>query len=164
MPVRPRKSSVPRKVDTLAAAQKAVNVFEKERDRLYAMKDEFQEKFSDAHAFLQDIMRQEDLVSDKIKLAVPLIRDAQQDVGDFKCQLKRSLPHYDDQEFTQLATEIEEGGAILIELIEGGYVKKLSLDSSAAAYFSQHPEAAEHFQSAWRDAKDLTPAITAPKI
>ena len=155
---------MPRKVDNLAAAQEAVNAFEEERDRLHEMKKEFQEKFPDANAFLQDVMRQEDLVSDKIKMAVPLIRDARQNVGDFKCQIKRSSPHYDDKEFSQLVTEIEEGGTILIELLEGGYVKKLSLDSSAAAYFAQHPDAAEHFQPSWKDAEDLTPAITVPKF
>jgi hypothetical protein len=165
MPIRPRKTLTPKKKTTaLTLAQKAVNEFEVERSRLFEMKQEFQEQFPDAHEFLQEILRQEDLIADKIKLAIPLVRDAKQDVGGFKCQTKRSSPHYDDAEFSQLVTEIEEGGAILIELLEGGYVKKLSLDPSAAAYFSQHPEAAAHFESSWREAEDMTPAVTAPKI
>jgi len=128
------------------------------------MKAEFKDKFPDADAFLMDIMRQEDLVQDKIKMAIPLIREAKQDVGDFKCQLKRSTPNYDPDQFMKLATEIEEGGEIIMELIEEGYVKKLQLDPSVANYFAQHPDAAEHFATAWRDAQDLTPAITTPKF
>ena len=164
MPVRPRKNAVPKKVDTLAAAQAAVEKFEEERAQLLAMKAEFEEQFLEAHSFLQDIKRQEDLVQDAIKKAIPLIREAKQDVGDFKCQLKRTTPGYDDTEFSKLVVEIEEGGAILIELIEGGFIKKLILDPSSAAYFAQHPDAAEHFAPAWREAEDMTPAITAPKF
>ena len=165
MPVRPRKkSSVPKKVDALSAAKLAVEEFEAEHTELVLMQDEFAEKFSEANIFLENIKLQEDLVQSKIAAAIPLIREAKQNVGDFKCQLKKSKPCYDDKEFMSLVTQIEEGGDILINLIDGGYIKKVSLDPSAAGYFSQHPAEAEHFQSAWREARDMTPAITPPKL
>ena len=165
MPIRPkRKTGVPKKVNAVIAAQAAADAFEEERSRLLDMKKEFRAEFPEANEFLQEVMRQEDLVHEKIKVAIPLIREAKQDVGDFKCQLKQSSANYDEKEFISLVTEIEEGGAILIELIEGGFVKKLALEPGVANYFAQHPDAAEHFQSAWRDAKDLTPAVTPPKF
>jgi len=43
-------------------------------------------------------------------------------------------------------------------------VEKLQFDPSVANYFAQHPEASDHFSPAWREAQDLTPAITPPKI
>lgn len=165
MPIRPKKKSgLPKKVSRTAAAQEAVNEYEEERSLMHDMKASFRTNFPDANVALQDIMRQEDLVQDKIKVAIPLIRDARQDVGDFKCQIKRSTPCYDDKEFASLVTGLEEGGDVLVELIEEGYVKVLKLDPSVANYFAQHPQLAEHFKSAWRDAQDLTPAVTAPKI
>jgi hypothetical protein len=165
MPVRPKlKSSGPKKVDALTVAEDAVSKYNEELLLLREMKKKFKEDFPDANTYLQDIMVQEDLVQSRMQEAIPLVREARQTVGDFQCMLKKSTPNYDAAEFSKLVTEIEEGGEILIELIEGGYVKKLVLDPSAAAYFAQHPEAADHFQSAWRDAKDLTPAITPPKI
>jgi len=165
MPIRPKKKAgVPKKVSALAAAQEAVAAYEEEVENLRAMKAEFEEQFPEANDYLQDIMRQEDLIQDKIKMAIPLIREAKQDVGDFKCQLKRSSPNYDPDQFMKLVSEIEEGGDIIIELIEQGYVKKLQFDPSVANYFAQHPEASDHFSPAWREAQDLTPAITPPKI
>lgn len=165
MPIQPKKKiGIPKKVSALSAAQEAVRVYEEEVERLQEMKQEFKDQFPDADAFLQDIMRQEDLVQDKIKIAIPLIREAKQDVGDFKCQLKRSTPNYDPDQFMKLAMEIEEGGEIIMELIEQGYIKKLVLDPSVTNYFVNHPDAADHFSDAWRDAQDLTPAITAPKL
>jgi hypothetical protein len=165
MPIRPKKkSTLPKKVTAAAAAQEAVDEYEEERSLLLDMKASFRTDFPDANVALQNIMRQEDLVQDKIKAAIPLIRDARQDVGDFKCQIKRSTPNYDDKEFASLVTGLEEGGDVLIELLEEGYVKVLKLDPSVANYFAQHPQLAEHFKSAWRDAQELTPAVTAPKL
>lgn len=159
MPIRPKKKS-----KALASAQEAVNVYEEEASLLLDMKASFRADFPDANVALQNILRQEDLVQDKVKVVIPLIREAKRDVGEFKCQLKRSLPGYDPNEFMKLASDIEEGGDILIELIEQGYIKKLVLDPSIADYFSQHPIAAEHFSGSWCRAKDLTPAITPPKF
>ena len=148
----------------LELAQEAVNKFEEEYNNLINMREEFGDKFPEAAAFQQDMLRQEDAVQDCINDAVPLIREARQNVGDFTCQVKKSKPRYDDKNFLELVTQLEEGGNILMNLIEGGYIKKVALDPSAAAYFAQHPMEAEHFQPAWRDAAEMTPAVTAPKI
>ena len=169
MPIRPKKS-IPEKVTTrpkmsiIEAAQTAVDNFEEEHENLLAMKTEFRDRFPEADVFLQDIARQEDLVRDKIQMAIPLVRDAKQSVGEFKCQLKKSTASYDDKEFAILVTGIEEGGDILMALMEEGYVKTLKLDPGVANYFAQHPHLAKYFETAWRDSEDLTPAITAPKI
>jgi len=165
MPIRPKVKAIgPKPVGALSAAQQAVEVFEAEYEELVNMRAQFEEEFPDASAFLECIKRQEDLVNDKIQNAIPLIREAKQNVGDFKCQLKRSKPRYDDAEFMKLVAQLDEGGEILMNLIEGGYITKVALDPSAAAYFSQHPAEATHFQSAWKEAQDLTPAVTPPKI
>lgn len=159
-----KKLAPKRNSGALGIAEEAVKKFEKERDLLLSMQAEFGEKFPDASAFLNDIGRQEDLVQDSINETIPLIREVRQDVGEFKCLLKRSKPRYDDKEFMTLVAEIDNGGDILLELIADGHIKKVALDPSVATYFARHPVEAEHFQSAWRDAKDLTPAVTPPKL
>lgn len=162
-----RKKSGPKKKSKLSAkeaAEGAVAKFEEERDLLYQMREEFEEKFSDANEFLQSILRQEDVAQESINSVIPFVRDARQNIGEFKCQLKKSKPCYDDKTFMTLVTQLKGGGDILMNLIEGGYIKKIALDSSAAAYFAQHPPEARHFQSAWRDSIEMTPSVTPPKL
>ena len=97
-------------------------------------------------------------------MVIPLIREARCNIGDFKCQLKSSTPNYDSKAFAELVVELDDGGDVILELLQNGHIKKLELDPSSANYFAQHPEAAEYFKEAWRDSQELTPAITSPKF
>jgi hypothetical protein len=148
----------------LAAARRAVKKYEAELKTLEELNEEFARRFPKAHQFLTEISTQEGAVQDAINAAVPLVREAKQDVGDFKCTLKRSKAGYDDSEFTELLSDAEDGGNIVMDLLTEGCIKKVVLDPSAAAYFAQHPDDAEYFESSWRKAENLTPAVTPPKF
>jgi hypothetical protein len=144
-------------------AEKAVQDYEGERQLLDQMRIDFVEKYPEAAQFLQDIKQQEDMVSDAISSAKILVSQAGQTVGDFLCKKKFSKPRYGDEDFTKLVGQ-EEDGEIVVELIKGGHVKKIALADSATAWFASHPKAAETYQPAWQDKKELTAAVTTPKL
>jgi hypothetical protein len=144
-------------------AQEAVARFEKEYKVLLEMKQEFRDEFPEADRALQDILRQEDLVRQSIKDAHPLVQQARETIGPFKCVPKWTTPGYDDKDFNKLVVEFENGGDILIDLMRAG-VAMVSLDKKATEHFAQNPELAEAFKAAWREKQEKTAAVTDPKI
>lgn len=157
-----KRTSVPPKVTDSDKARQAVQRFEEEYELLGRMKRDFANDFPDAFAALEQIKHQEDVVNEAIAFAHPLVQAAKETIGPFVCQRKWKSAHYDDGEFTKLATELDDG--VLRELLAGGYIKKIALDKSATGYFAQHPDVAKEISAAWRKKKEQTPAITAPKI
>lgn len=159
------KTSIPPKITTVEAAQGAVKKFEDERDLLVQMQQNFQENFPDAWIALQDIRTQEDVVSEAIAFAHPLVQAAKQSVGEFDCQRKWKQAHYDDKEFVGLIVALDDDEAqVILDLFKGGYIKSIKLDKSATAYFATHQEESKHFQEAWKKKTEQTPAVTTPKI
>ena len=144
-------------------AAEAVQAFENEREQLEQLHQEFEANFPDASQFLQTIKQQEDVVNNAISSAKSLVSQAGETVGDFVCKRKYSKPRYNDDRFTQLVGQSEDGG-IVVELIQGGHVKKVTLADSATAWFASHPQSAEAYQSAWDEKKELTAAVTVPKL
>jgi uncharacterized membrane-anchored protein YhcB (DUF1043 family) len=144
-------------------AEQAVQTFEQERELLEQMQAEFEEKFSDAAEFLQTIKQQEDTVMNAIADAKSLVSQAGETVGDFICKRKHSKPRYNDDRFTKLVGQ-EADGETVVELVQGGHVKKIALADSATAWFASHPQAAEAYQEAWDEKKELTAAVTVPKL
>lgn len=144
-------------------AQHAVDAYEEERQLLEEMQSDFEEKFPKAVEFLQNIKHQEDVVNSAIASAKSLVSQAGETVGDFVCKRKYSKPRYSDEDFTKMVGQAEDGETV-VELINGGHVKKIALADSATAWFASHPQAAEAYQDAWKDKQELTAAVTVPKL
>lgn len=147
----------------LSLAKEAVAAYQTERNTLNEMREQFESDYPDAHQFLQDIKRQEDLVVDAIESAKSLVSSSKQTVGDFIAKRKYSTPKYDDAAFTQLVGQAGDGET-LISLIQQGHVKKVVLDKGAVAWFVQHPNLAEEYNDAFRPKAEMTTAVTTPKL
>lgn len=163
---KPRARPKPAPENTaLSEAQAAVGEFEVQHRLLLEMKQDWGDNFPEARLALEDIKRQEDVVVDAIKRAKPLVAECKETIGDFKTQRKFSKPHYDPIAVTKLVTELEDGLAILDDMLKSGIVKVIDLESSAAlAWFAQRPDYSEAFQSAFMPEEELTTAVTVPKI
>jgi len=150
---------------TVQEAEQAVQTFLDEAARLNQMNDDFRQSFPDAFAALQEIKQQEDVVQEAIARAHPLVQQAKQDIGPFVCQRKFKKAHYDDKEFLTLTAELEDSDAqLLLDMVKEGHVKKITLSDSATGFFAQNPDVASHYQPAWRERAEMTPAVTVPKI
>lgn len=146
-------------------AEQAVQTFLDEAERLNQMNDDFRQSFPDAYAALQEIKQQEDVVQEAIARAHPLVQQAKQDIGPFVCQRKFKKAHYDDKEFLNLTAELDDADAqLLLTMVKEGHVKKISLNDSVNGFFAQNPDVAKHYQEAWRERAEMTPAVTVPKV
>ena len=159
----PGATRIQEKVTPKELAEKAVQDFQEERALLDQMKVDFEEKFPDAYEFLQNIKKQEDVVNDSIASAKSLVAQVGETVGDFLCKRKFSKPRYSDEGFTKLVAELGDADTVL-ELAQGGHIKKIALADTATAWFASHPNAAQAYQPAWEEKQELTPAVTVPKL
>jgi len=165
MPIgRIRKPSQQTELNPVDVAKDAVAAYERELSVLEEMRESFKTEFPDAFEALQSIMRQEDVVAEKVKEAHSLVQQSKETVGDFKLQRKFKAARYDDEAVTRLVGEDEKAARVLPELIKAGAVKKISLDNQATNFFATHPAEAELFKTAWRDRQEMTPAVTDPKF
>ena len=165
MAINIRKGNVPKteKKKPETEAKAAVELFEEELKNLETMKEDFQQSYPEAQQALEYIKHQEDLVMDKMAAAKILVAAVKKTIGDFKCQIKHKQAHYDDTLFTALAGDQEDGDTI-VSLINGGHIKKITLDKSATTWFARNPAASERYLTAWQEKKEMTPAITVPKL
>lgn len=159
-----KTSAVPQKVSVKEEAQEAVSQFEQEYQTLLEMRQDFEQSFPEAHQAIQSILQQEDVVQEAIKTAHPLVQQAKETIGDFKCQRKYAQAGYDDKKFMKIIDALEEGGDLVKELLSAGVIKTISLDKKAVEWFAQHPDAAQVTSDAWHDKYEKTPAVTCPKI
>lgn len=158
-----RKAS-PKKVNKTAKAVAAVKRFDEEYETLQTMKKNWKKKFPKAHDALQQIKEQEDIVTAAMEKAKPLVAEAKETVGGFKCVRKWSSPHYDDKKVTDLIYEAENAADIIAEMFLEGVIKVLELDELATPWIAKRPEYSEFFKDAWVDRKEKTPAVSMPKI
>ena len=159
------RSKEPEVDPDLQKARTAVNLFEQELATLRQMETDWRDNFPDAAEAVDDIKRQRDLVEDKLKKAKPLVAKAKVTVGDFKAQRKYKSAHYDETMITQMLASADDAGEVVEAFLEGGIVMGIALDRDATvAWFAQHPDFAERFNSAWKEEEEMTTAVTVPKI
>lgn len=163
----PKLSAAPQRQEDsdVAAAKAAVENFEVQRRVLGEMKEDWASNYPEANQAHQDVLRQEDLVMQAIADAKPLVAKIKQSIGDFAAQRKYSKPGYDEEEVTKILASLENRLEIFDEMLSSGIVSAIGLDREASlAWFAQRPKYAEAFQSAFRNAAELTCAVTVPKI
>ena len=162
----PKPRAKPKKENVhLEAARDAVQEFETQHRLLLEMRKDWLTNFPEARLAQEDILLQEDSVADAVKSAKPLVAKAKESVGDFIAKRKFSKPCYDPSVVTKLISELEDGLTILDEMMGDGIVKLIDLDKDAAlAWFAQRPAYSEKFQDAFKEEKEMTTAVTVPKI
>jgi hypothetical protein len=147
------------------AARRAVEAFTEQYQLLMQMRQDWEQNFPDAKLALDDVHHQEDAVQEAIKRAKPLVAAAKMTIGDFIAQRKWEKPHYDEEALTKILGELENGGEVFATLLQQGLVASVTLQKEAAvAWFAQHPEYEQVFKDAFRDEKEMTPAVTVPKV
>jgi hypothetical protein len=143
----------------------AVRVFEQLHSVVINMRQDWEQKYPDAYADQGAIKQQEDLVTEAIKAAKIAVAEARETIGDFKCQNKKSTAGYEETEFTKILNSLENAGEVIAELVRSGVIENVVLDKKVCtAYMARNPQMAEAFKPAWQDSKELTPAVTVPKI
>jgi hypothetical protein len=163
----PKPIAAPQKQEDpdVVAARAAVENFEVQRRVLREMKEDWERNYPEANQARQDILRQEDLVTDAVAKAKPLIAKVKQSIGEFTAQRKFSKAHYDEEEVTKVLTTLENRLAIFDEMLSSGIVSGVGLNQAAAlAWFAQRPDYAEAFQPAFKDEAEMTCAVSVPKI
>ena len=149
----------------IAIAREAVTYFEEQYRVLSQMKAEWTANFPKASQARDDIMQQEDIVQAAIQRAKPLVADVKMTIGDFIAQRKWSEGHYDDGELTRLISSSDDGNEILLQFLQEGIVKGVTLDKQrATSWFAQHPEHAARFEGAWKEKAEITTAVMVPKV
>lgn len=161
-----RKSSPkgPELANPLSKADEAVKAYERELETLENMKSVFKKSYPEAYQSLQDIFMQEDRVQERIKEAHVFVQEAKETVGDFKCVRKWKSAGYDPAEFVTLLSRFDKAGELVDDMVKTGVVEKIVLSDRASEFFSMHPAYSSHFESAWRDKKEATPAVSIPKV
>jgi hypothetical protein len=161
----PNEAPVVAETKEVRAARVAVEEFTRHYALLVQMKKEWEQSFPEANDALLEIRQQEDLVQDAIKKAKPLVALAKMTIKDFIVQRKWEKPHYDDEELTRILSSLENCGDVFATLMQNGLITSVSLQKDAAiAWFAQNPEYGKVFESAFRDEKEMTPAVTVPKV
>lgn len=163
----PKPIAAPQKQEdpNVAAAKAAVENFEIQRRVLSEMKEDWEKNFPEANVARQNIMKQEDLVTDAIAKAKPLIAKVKQSIGEFTAQRKFSKARYDDEEVTRILATLENRLQVFDEMLSSGIVTAVGLNREAAlAWFAQRPAYAEAFQPAFKDVEEQTCAVSVPKV
>jgi hypothetical protein len=145
-------------------AERAVARFEESYGELTEMRQDFQQRFPEAHVAMQSILRQEDTVRENIKTAHSLVQAVKESIGPFSCVRKWSSAGYDDSVLTVILRQLENRADIMQGLLDNGIVDRVVLSDKATAFFAQNPEYARLIQPAWRDKIEKTAAVTDPKI
>ena len=162
--VQPRPAA-PKESPEVHVARTAVAAFERQFSVLQQMRAEWDQKFPKAKQALDDVKHQEDIVVNAINKAKPLVAAAGMTIEDFIAQKKWSTDHYDDDAVTKLIASMDNGPDVLHALIQEGVLKTVVLEKKAAvAWFAQHPDYAEAFNSAFRKKEEMTTAVTVPPI
>jgi len=163
-PPKPRSSETKVRPE-VAKAKVAVRKFEEELAVFHKMRAAWSDDYPEAASALEDLKRQQDTVEEACKKAKPLVAKAKVDIGDFTAQRKYKSAHYDDEVIMQMMAAAEDAGVVMEAFLEGGIVTSIALDKDATtAWFAQHPEFAERFNSAWVEEVEMTTAVTVPKF
>jgi len=163
----PKPKVAPQKVEdpALAEARVAVENYELQRRMLNEMREDWEKNYPEAYLARQDILRQEDLVTDAIAKAKPLIAAIKQTIGEFKATRKFKKAHYDEKEVTQILSSLENRLEVFEEMISSGIVDAIGLNREATiAWFAQRPGYAEAFHPAFKEEQEDTCAVTTPKL
>jgi hypothetical protein len=162
----PKPKVHPKPTDfSLLNAQTAVEEYEIQRRVLDEMREDWESNFPEASLARNSVLQQEDLVREAIAKAHALVAIAKKTVGDFVATPKWSKPHYDEAEVTRILSSLSNRLEVFEKMIDSGIVDAISLKKEAAlAWFAQHPDLANSFQSAFKDREEKTCAVSTPKI
>jgi hypothetical protein len=147
----------------LTHAKDSVAVFHQTLEEWQQAQIGWEQQYPEAFAEKQHLDELEETVKKSADVAKNAVRDARQDVDDFRCQLKFSEPHYEGNKVLEIVIETDDY-VTLRNLAESGIIKNLTLDKDLAdVWFERHPEEAKKFKHAWKDREEMTPAIFTPK-
>lgn len=142
----------------------AVSSFYEELERFHSMKAEWAERFPEAASELAEVKRQEDLTYEARDRAKEEVRQLKEDVEDFRCQRKFSPAGYDAEAMFKIIRSEPDGFEVLDELVEDGVISGIKLRENAASWIAGKPAISQLFGAAWKDKKEITPAIFVPDI
>lgn len=149
----------------VALAKAAVENYENQKRMLTEMKEDWEKNFPEANVAQQEILRQEDIVSEAISKAKPLVAAVKQTIGDFKATRKFDRAHYDETEILQILSTLEQRLEIFEEMLQSGIIESLSMNRDATiAWFAQRPAFSEPFSPAFKEEKEATCAVSVPKF
>ncbi len=155
----------PSQMSAKAAAEAAVKEYEAQRKVLDTMRSDWEENHPEAFQERQDVLHQEDVVTETIKTAKPLVSAAAVTVGGFKCVTKNSTAAYNNETVSRLLAGQDNCGELFEYLLKNGVLESVVIDKKVApAWMARNPEYSELFETAWEKSKPLGSAVTVPKL
>lgn len=162
------KVEKPKATKKVTKAEEAVSKYQEMRKQYVLLEDEFQEKFPQAHAHLQNIKKLEDDIRTQIDGCKILVREAGHTIGEFIFTAKATTEGYSGSKLVELIAKLEDAdaGELFKELVERGFIEAVSVDKAAAKVVrASDATLRDRLAPAWdAGGVPLTPAITVPKF
>ncbi len=163
MKIRP-KAGARTKSKAKDVATVAVDLVRTERRMLEDMVQEFSDKYPEAADCMHAVEQQQDKVGNLIADAIPLVREAKETIGDFKCSRAWRQAGYDDKKLIEIFGTAE-GINLCRALIQEGLITVVKTNRDGlVAYMAHHPDESKVLEDAWEKKIELTAKVTPPKL